>query len=60
MRDCLIGNTGLICYDEREDPKDFVLRFEESVNYYCTRPQDYFDLMEWVKRMMDDDKSVVE
>lgn len=47
---CIIGDRGCICYDERKDPKEYMLTFDECRNYIATNPDDYASTMKWLQK----------
>jgi len=52
---CVIGDVGLICFDDRNEPgkKEYMRPFEASKNYVATNPADLRVLLEYCDKRAD-------
>jgi len=51
---CLIGNQGCVCNDPRKTPPNYVISFDECLNFIATNPYDYQRLMDFISDLQEE------
>jgi hypothetical protein len=50
---CILGDSGLICNDQRLENPDYILPFENAKNYECVSPDSYSILYKWTDKIVE-------